>query len=277
MGRPASRRNRCARASSLSSVFQSVLRKSHPLQPHRAASVTQTSPQRLVVHNERGALSNDTRVQSRQSWLCARSSLTMEWSSPVRPTPRLTPSSSASPACLLTGSTASIGPIATPTTRARSPARPSGRKLFAMPDSTCRPSAIEELNQWDARMWMDVNPAMLAWQLALKQRGLLTAIVSNMGDAVHEQMMREFNWLSRFDVLVWSYQLRMAKPDPAIYRYVLEKLGRCPPAETLFIDDRPVNVEAAVAMGMKGLVFSTVEKLRAELVQTGLDRELPLL
>ena len=66
---------------------------------------------------------------------------------------------------------------------------------------------------------------MLAWQLALKQRGLLTAIVSNMGDSVHENMVRELDWLSRFDVLVWSYQLGMAKPDPAIYRYALERLG----------------------------------------------------
>jgi putative hydrolase of the HAD superfamily len=136
-------------------------------------------------------------------------------------------------------------------------------------------SAIEELNQWDARMWMDVNPAMLNWQLALKQRGLLTAIVSNMGDAVHELMEREFNWLSRFDVLVWSYQLRIAKPDPAIYRFVLEKLGTLP-AETLFIDDRPVNVEAAVAMGMKGIVFTGIEKLRGDLRASGLDAELPM-
>lgn len=137
------------------------------------------------------------------------------------------------------------------------------------------PSAIEELNRWDARMWMDVNPSMLAWQLALKQRGLLTAIVSNMGDAVHEQMEREFNWLSRFDVLVWSYRLRMAKPDPAIYRYVLEKLGTLP-AETLFIDDRPVNVEAAVAMGMKGVIVTGIEKLRGDLRASGLDVELPM-
>ncbi len=116
---------------------------------------------------------------------------------------------------------------------------------------------------------------MLAWQLALKQRGLLTAIVSNMGDTVHELMQREFDWLSRFDVLVWSYQLRIAKPDPAIYRYVLEKLGT-QPAETLFIDDRPVNVEAAIALGMKGVVFTTVEKLREDLIASRLDSELPL-
>jgi len=136
-------------------------------------------------------------------------------------------------------------------------------------------SAIEELNLWDARMWTKADPAMLAWQVQLKQRGLLTAIVSNMGDSVLEQMEREFDWLSRFDVLVWSYQLRVAKPDPAIYHYALKKLGTRP-EETLFLDDRPVNVEAAVALGMKGVVFSTVEKLRHDLAESGLDAELPL-
>ncbi len=130
------------------------------------------------------------------------------------------------------------------------------RKLAREAGLNLKPSELEELNEWDARMWTTENPAMLAWQLALKQRGLLTAIVSNMGDTVHKRMQRELDWLSRFDVLVWSYQLHVTKPDPAIYRYVLEKLGT-QPAETLFIDDRPVNVEAAISRGMKGVVFTT--------------------
>ncbi len=136
-------------------------------------------------------------------------------------------------------------------------------------------AALEELNEWDARMWTTENPAMVAWQLELKRRGLLTAILSNMGDAVHERMKREIDWLARFDVLVWSYELGVAKPDPAIYRYVLEKLGTRP-EETLFLDDRLVNVEAAAAMGMKGVVFSTVEQLRSDLLAQGLDGVLPL-
>ena len=61
-------------------------------------------------------------------------------------------------------------------------------------------------------MWTTQNRAMLAWQLALKQRGLLTAIVSNMGDTCTQAMERELDWLSRFDVLVWSYQLGWPSP-----------------------------------------------------------------
>jgi putative hydrolase of the HAD superfamily len=133
----------------------------------------------------------------------------------------------------------------------------------------------EELNLWDARMWTTENPTMLTWQLALKQRGLLTAILSNMGDNVLDNMKRTFDWLPRFDVLVWSYQLHMAKPDPAIYHYVLKELGT-QPEETLFIDDRLVNVEAARALGMPALEFTTVDRLRADLIAQGYDAELPL-
>ena len=116
---------------------------------------------------------------------------------------------------------------------------------------------------------------MLAWAEALRARGIRTAILSNMGDTVLRSMEREFDWLTRFDVLVWSYQLQMAKPDPAIYRYALERLGTRP-EETVFIDDRRVNVEAAATLGMKAMVFTTVENLRSELIAARLDKELPL-
>jgi len=134
---------------------------------------------------------------------------------------------------------------------------------------------VEELNRWDALMWTTENPAMVAWQSALKQRGLLTAILSNMGDSVLESVEQNFDWIHRFDVLVWSFQLRLAKPDPAIYRYVLAKLGTLP-EETLFLDDKPENIQAARALGMKTILFSTVEQLRADLIAAGFDAELPL-
>jgi len=153
------------------------------------------------------------------------------------------------------------------------------QKLLRVSEIELAPGAAQsvtaELNQWDARMWTTQNPVMLAWQVELKQRGILTGILSNMGDNVLDNMKREFDWLGRFDVLVWSYQLRMAKPDPAIYRHLLRELGT-EPGETLFLDDKMVNVEAARALGIKALEFSTVEKLREDLVAEGLDAELGL-
>ena len=137
------------------------------------------------------------------------------------------------------------------------------------------PADLDELNRQDALMWTTQNPAMVAWQRKLKAAGIRTAILSNMGDSVLENIKREFRWIDDFDVLVWSYQLHMAKPDPAIYRHTLKELGTRP-EETLFVDDKLVNVEAARAIGMKALEFLTVHRLRDDLIAGGYDSALPL-
>ena len=67
----------------------------------------------------------------------------------------------------------------------------------------------------------------------------------------------------------------MAKPDPAIYRHTLKELGT-QPEETLFIDDKRVNIDAAHALGMKAVEFTTIERLRDDLVAAGFDSHLPL-
>jgi putative hydrolase of the HAD superfamily len=149
------------------------------------------------------------------------------------------------------------------------------QKLVREAGLTLSAEKVEELNQWDARMWTTENRAMLDWQLELMQRGLLTAILSNMGDNVLASVEREFAWINRFDALVWSFQLHMAKPDPAIYRHVLKQLG-VQPEEALFLDDKLVNIEAAWALGIQAIQFSTIERMRADLIAQGLDAELPL-
>jgi putative hydrolase of the HAD superfamily len=132
-----------------------------------------------------------------------------------------------------------------------------------------------ELNRWDARLWTVENRVMVAWQEALKARGLQTAILSNMGDNVLESVERAFQWIQRFDLRVWSYQEGVAKPDAAIYRLALERLG-ARAEETLFIDDKRANVEAARALGIMAIEYESVEGLRRELMARGMDRELPL-
>ncbi len=149
------------------------------------------------------------------------------------------------------------------------------QKLVRQAGLALSDETIHELNRQDARMWTTENLAMLAWQQQLKARGLRTAILSNMGDSVLESVERNFSWIHRFDVLIWSYQVRLAKPDPAIYRILLARLGTRP-EEILFLDDKPVNVETARRLGMKALVFSNINQLRADLSSNGLAAQLPL-
>jgi putative hydrolase of the HAD superfamily len=135
--------------------------------------------------------------------------------------------------------------------------------------------AIEELDRWDARMWTTQDPAMVRWAARVRERGLKTAVLSNMGDSVHASIMQAFPWLGDFDALVWSYELGYGKPDARIYEEALRRLGTRA-QETLFLDDKAANVDAARALGIRGMVFSTTEKLRADLVAAGMDGALPL-
>jgi putative hydrolase of the HAD superfamily len=134
---------------------------------------------------------------------------------------------------------------------------------------------IAQLNDWDARMWTTADPEMLTWHKQLKDKGLQTGILSNMGDSVLESIERNFRWIGDFDVLIWSYQHRMAKPEPAIYHLLLDRLGTTA-EETLFLDDKIENIEAARHHGIQGLQFSTVDQLRQDLISYGMDAWLPL-
>jgi putative hydrolase of the HAD superfamily len=96
-----------------------------------------------------------------------------------------------------------------------------------------------------------------------------------MGEFVASRIEQGMEWVKHFDVRVWSYQLLMTKPDPRIYTHTLTQLG-IEPCEALFLDDRLENVETARALGMRALVFSTIEKLRADLRAFRFDAELPL-
>jgi len=79
----------------------------------------------------------------------------------------------------------------------------------------------------------------------------------------------EMDFLDLFDGVVVSGEERVAKPDPAIFELVLRRY-RLDPAATLFVDDRPVNVDAAATAGMQALLFTDPPALRRELTRLGL-------
>jgi HAD superfamily hydrolase (TIGR01509 family) len=69
-----------------------------------------------------------------------------------------------------------------------------------------------------------------------------------------------------FDSIVVSSEIRHAKPDPEIYEAILSQLSLVP-AQALFIDDNPRNVQGAQRVGMSAHVYKSVEDLR-ELLKT---------
>lgn len=132
---------------------------------------------------------------------------------------------------------------------------------------------IDQMNVEDARMWMDINEPVLAWACQLKQSRQLLGILSNMGDGVLRSMRERFSWLGQFNVQVWSHELGVVKPDPAIYRQTISRLGIAP-EEGLFIDNLEENVEGARAVGLQSVLFKDLDQLREDLRR--LNSNLPL-
>jgi putative hydrolase of the HAD superfamily len=62
-----------------------------------------------------------------------------------------------------------------------------------------------------------------------------------------------------FDVIVFSAEVGLAKPDRRIYQLALDRL-RVQSAEAIFIDDVQENVEAAQAIGMAAIRFENTEQ-----------------
>ena len=130
------------------------------------------------------------------------------------------------------------------------------------------PDQVKKLRAWDTEMWSKLNPVMLEWLGALQSAGVKTAILSNMQSDMVNHVRRSFPWVGKFHHAVFSHEVRLAKPEPAIYEHCLRGLGTAPP-ETLFIDDRQRNIKAAEALGIQTVHMKSVPQLRAEFEARG--------
>lgn len=92
-----------------------------------------------------------------------------------------------------------------------------------------------------------------------------TALLSNASSSLY-QLLNEYDLTDIFDEIVVSSDVGIAKPDPRIFEYTLEKLG-VNPSDTVFIDDNETYVHAAKELGINSLQFTSSEQL-----QTNLDK-----
>ena len=84
-----------------------------------------------------------------------------------------------------------------------------------------------------------------------------------------------FEFLSWFDGVLVSGEERIIKPDPAIFRLLLDRFGLDPGA-AFYVDDSPANVAAAGELGFDAVRFTGPEQLRRDLEARGLlDRSAP--
>lgn len=125
-------------------------------------------------------------------------------------------------------------------------------------------SEIEKICELDMVMWSEINSSMVEWAHQLRASGLKIGLLSNMHPEMAAHCRQNFSWLNDFDSVTFSGEVRMIKPDPAIYEHALRALGT-KAAETLFLDDREPNVRAAQALGIHAIRFKSVEQLRSDL------------
>ena len=99
-----------------------------------------------------------------------------------------------------------------------------------------------------------------------------TAILSNSVAGARREEQARFGFADLVDVIIYSDEAGLAKPDPAIYLLLCEEL-RVEPADIVFLDNRLPNVEAARELGIHGILHeqtaSSIAAVRALLDQAG--------
>jgi putative hydrolase of the HAD superfamily len=112
------------------------------------------------------------------------------------------------------------------------------------------------------RVWLSIEPIVETHALlrALREAGVRCYLATNQAEHRGVHMRDELGYAALFDGAFYSYEMRVAKPDPAYFRLIVDDLAIAP-EEMLFIDDRPDNVAAARSVGMRAEVWSYHEDL----------------
>lgn len=101
------------------------------------------------------------------------------------------------------------------------------------------------------RLWRDieVDPEVLQLCDQLRERGVRVHVASNQQPMRKEFITSAFGYADHFDEQFYSCDLRVAKPDVAFFRAIIDRL-QVTPEHTLFIDDLEENVAAARTTGL---------------------------
>lgn len=107
-------------------------------------------------------------------------------------------------------------------------------------------------------------PESVALLRRLKSEGFGLYGLTNWSAETIDVAFRRFEFFSLFDGIVVSGREKMVKPDECIYRLLLERYGLVADS-CIFLDDNTANVEAACKVGIHGIVFDDVERVKQKL------------
>ena len=112
----------------------------------------------------------------------------------------------------------------------------------------------------------------IPWIKALKQKGYGVYYLSNFSEKAYIECKDALEFLPYTDGGILSDREKVIKPEKEIYDLLLSKY-HLNAEECVFIDDTPVNVEAAVKHGFSGICFKTKEQTDKELIGLGVSLE----
>ena len=123
-----------------------------------------------------------------------------------------------------------------------------------------------------AAAWVDIftaNESIIPLVERLKAQGYRLLLGSNTSDLHAAHFREQFaSTLAHFDHLVLSYEVGQTKPNREFYLACAQAAGRNP-AECIFIDDLPENVEGARAAGLVGVLYQSTDGLARTLSNLG--------
>jgi 2-haloacid dehalogenase len=103
----------------------------------------------------------------------------------------------------------------------------------------------------------------------LRRRGVPLFALTNWSAETFASQAPRFEFLDWFEGILVSGRERMIKPDPRIFQLLMDRHGIAA-EQAVFIDDSLANVEAANALGIHGIHFTSPTKLRRELSRLSL-------
>lgn len=123
--------------------------------------------------------------------------------------------------------------------------------------------------------WEEMVPAAIDETIEIvrdvKTAGARLYALTNFSTEKFPLVRSRFDVFELFDGIVVSGDIGLIKPDPAIYRYLVDRYA-LEASACIFIDDVRANVEAAQSVGMRGVHFSSPAQLRHALNAEGLLR-----
>lgn len=122
--------------------------------------------------------------------------------------------------------------------------------------------------RWSEMLHGDI-PGTVAILRELRDAGVRLFALTNWSAETFPVARERFDFLGWFEGIVVSGEEGIAKPDPEIYQTLLDRYA-VEAGSAVFVDDRAINVEAAAALGLRGIVFRSPAELRADLVGLGL-------